>query len=71
EKLKAVTVKEDDVRSLARGLSILIPDLVGVDNDKIFVNASSDRVAEAVRVQLDKLHSDDPLEVEDNGDPID
>lgn len=69
EKLGAVTVKEDDVRSLARGISILIPDLVGVENDKIFVNASSERVAEAVRVQLERLHSDDPAEV-DNGGPI-
>ena len=28
-----------------RGLSILVPDLVGIDNDKIAVNANAEQVA--------------------------
>jgi hypothetical protein len=60
--LGAVTVKDEDVIAIARGLSILIPDLVGVDGDKIVVNASAERVAAAVQSQLDKLHSDEPLD---------
>jgi predicted AlkP superfamily phosphohydrolase/phosphomutase len=56
EQLKKKTVKDSDVIALVRGLSILIPDLVGIDNDKIVVNASAEKVAEAVRSQLEKLH---------------
>ena len=60
--LGAVSVTADDVIALARGLSILIPDLVGIDNDKIVVNASADRVAAAVAAQLEKLHDGGPVE---------
>jgi hypothetical protein len=56
DKLGAVTVKNEDVIALAKGLSILVPDLVGVEGDKIVVNASPDRVAAAVHTQLDHLH---------------
>ena len=48
--------------ALARGLSILIPDLVGIDNDKIVVNASAEKVAAAVASQLEKLHDGEPVE---------
>ena len=65
-RLGAVTVKDEDVIAVARGLSILIPDLVGVDGDKIVVNASAERVAAAVQSQLEKLHSDEPID--SNGD---
>jgi hypothetical protein len=44
-----VTAKAEDVIAVARGLTILIPDLVGVDGDKIVVNASAERVAAAVQ----------------------
>jgi hypothetical protein len=64
EQFKKKTVVDTDVIALVKGLSILIPDLVGIDNDKIIVNASSEKVAEAVRSQLEKLHSDDPVEQE-------
>jgi hypothetical protein len=47
--LGAVTAKAEDVIAVARGLTILIPDLVGVDGDKIVVNASAERVAAAVQ----------------------
>jgi hypothetical protein len=60
EKLKAVSVTAEDVIALARGLAILIPDLVGVENDKIVVNASAERVAAAVASQLEKLHDGQP-----------
>jgi hypothetical protein len=54
--LKAVAVKEDDVISLVKGLSILVPDLIGLEGDKIIINASSERVAAAVASQLEALH---------------
>ena len=57
--LNAVSVTDEHVLALAKGLAILIPDLVGVDNDKIVVNASAERVAAAVESQLEKLH--DPV----------
>lgn len=62
EKLGALTVQAPDVVMLARGLSILIPDLVGVEEDKIIINASAAHVADAIRTQLEKLQSDEPLE---------
>ena len=58
EDLGAVSIKDSDVIALATGLTVLIPDLVGVDVDKITVNASSDRVAAAVASQLELLKSD-------------
>lgn len=60
--LNAVSVTDKDVIDLARGLSILIPDLVGIDNDKIVVNASAEKVAAAVASQLEKLHDGEPVE---------
>lgn len=56
ETLDVVEVKEPDVISLAKGLTVIVPDLVGVDGDKIVVNASASRVAEAIRTQIEKLH---------------
>jgi hypothetical protein len=56
EELKKKTVKDQDVISLVRGLSILVPDIIAIDGDKIIVNASAQKVAEAVRSQLEKLH---------------
>jgi len=56
--LKVASVKDADVIALVKGLAILVPDLVGIAEDKIVVNASSQRVAEAVRTQLDKIHDD-------------
>jgi hypothetical protein len=38
-------------------------DLVGVEGDKIIVNASSERVAAAVSAQLEKLHDSTPVDV--------
>lgn len=52
-------VTNTDVLSLARGLEILIPDLIGVENDKIIVNASVQKVAAAIERQLETLHNDD------------
>jgi hypothetical protein len=64
ETLGVRTVVEPDVIRLVRGLSILVPDLVGIDDaDRIVVNASAERVAAAVEAQLEKLHqeADDAL----------
>ena len=53
-----IIIKSADVLSLARGLAILIPDLIGVENDKIVVNTSVERVKAAIEKQLDNLHDD-------------
>lgn len=58
EFLKARSVQQEDVVAVAKGLSILIPDLVGIEGDRIIVNASSARVAAAVESQLEKLHEE-------------
>ena len=53
------TVRDEDVIRLVRGLQILVPDLVGLDdNERIIVNASAERVAAAVAKQLDNLHAE-------------
>lgn len=62
EQLDAVTVTSADVLAVAQGLSILVPDLVGIEGDKIVVNVSADRLAAAVESQLEKLHADDLVE---------
>jgi hypothetical protein len=51
------TIKEDDVVSVVKGMAILVPDLVGYDEraQRVVVNASSQRVAEAVSRQIEKL----------------
>lgn len=57
------TVIDEDVIRLVRGLQILVPDLVGIDeNDRIIVNASAERVAAAVANQLDNLSADSDAE---------
>ena len=67
DKLGVQQVKEPDVIALARGLQVIIPDLVGITEDKIIVNASPERVAAAVEVQLEKLHQRGDDEVIVNG----
>ena len=60
------TVKEGEIEAMVRGLAIAVPDLIGFDDStrKIVVNASAERVAEAVRVQLERLHRPDEREEE-------
>ena len=53
-----IIIKSADVLSLAKGLEILVPDLIGVENDKIVVNASVERIKAAIEKQLDNLHGD-------------
>ena len=52
-------VTERDVEAVVRGLSIIVPDLVGFDEaaKKIVVNASSEKVTEAVAVQFEKFRN--------------
>lgn len=64
EHLNAVSVMEADVIAVAQGLAILIPDLVGIVDDKIVVNASAERVTAAVASQLEKLHNKESAESE-------
>lgn len=59
EQLDVPTVRDADVIALVRGLQILVPDLVGLDeNDRIIINASAKRVAAAVSRQLENLQTD-------------
>lgn len=60
DKLGAVSIRDEEVIAVARGLSILVPDLIGVEGDKIIVNASPERVGAAVATQLEQLHAADP-----------
>lgn len=61
------TVVDGDVVRLVKGLSILVPDLIGIDEkDRIVVNASAERVAAAVEAQLEKLHQEPELSEESN-----
>lgn len=57
-KLKVHSVKDQDVKTLVAGLQILVPDLIGITDDKIVVNASSEHLARAVTAQLEKLRND-------------
>ena len=57
--LGVVEVQERDVISLAKGLQVIVPDLVGVADDKIVVNGSASHVAAAIRSQMDRLHGGD------------
>ena len=64
--LNLPTVKESEIEAMVRGLAVAVPDLIGFDDStrKIVVNASADKVAEAVRVQLEQLHQIDESERE-------
>ena len=55
--LGASRVTDLQVIAVAKGLNVLVPDLVGIDADKVIVNASSERVKAAVESQLETLHS--------------
>ena len=58
--LGAVAVKAADVISLVRGLTVIVPDLVGVGDDhSVVVNASPSRVANAIKSQLERLHREE------------
>ena len=59
ESLNVVGVREADVIALVKGLQVIVPDLVGISEDKVIVNASASRVAAAIRSQLEKLHGDE------------
>jgi hypothetical protein len=65
DELKARSVKEEDILAVARGLAILIPDIIGVARNKIIVNASAERVAAAVESQLERLHSEESAASDD------
>lgn len=56
--LDAPEVTESDVIALANGLAILVPDLIGVERDKIVVNANAQHIANAIDRQLEKLRKD-------------
>ena len=60
DSLGAVGVQDADVISLVKGLNVIVPDLVGIGEDKtVVVNASASHVAEAIRLQLEKIHGDE------------
>ena len=59
DKLGVAEVLDQHVIALAQGLQIIVPDLVGINDDRIVVNASATRVAAAVTAQLEKLHREE------------
>lgn len=59
DELNVKIVIEKDVITLVSGLQVLIPDLVGIVDDKIVINASADHVAQAIATQLEKLRDED------------
>lgn len=59
ETLGVLEVQEADVVSLVKGLQVIVPDLVGIDDDKIVVNASASHVAAAISSQIERLSMDD------------
>ncbi len=68
DSLHAASVKDEDVIAIAKGLSISSPDIVGVDGDKIIINASAEKVAAVIEAQLERLHSDDIIMPEGPGE---
>jgi hypothetical protein len=48
-------ITDTNVQSLARGLQILIPDLIRVEGKDIFISAHPDKIADAVAKQLDRI----------------
>ena len=60
DSLGAVGVKEADVISLVKGLEVIVPDLVGMGEDKtVVVNANAYHVAGAISSQLERIHGDE------------
>jgi len=59
-KFVASTVKAVHVVALVQGLSKVVPDLIGIDNEKIIVNANADGFKAALTAQLESLHSNSP-----------
>lgn len=64
ESLGVVGVLDVDVIALVKGLQVMIPDLVGIDGDKIIVNASATSVAATIKSQLEKLPGDEDIHSE-------
>lgn len=56
EKLNVPQIKDEDVLAVAKGLQALLPDLVAVENNNIFINVDSVRLAASIQMQLDGLH---------------
>ena len=63
-----IVITSTAVLSLAKGLEILVPDLIGVENDKIVVNASVERIKAAIEKQLDDLHDDEQSDSVSSGE---
>ncbi len=48
-------VKSEDVTALARGLQAILPDLVQIAGDRITVDTNAERIAVAIRSQLEEF----------------
>lgn len=67
ESLGASSVEDKHVKSLIRGLSVLVPDIIGLTgSDKVIVNAPPHRVADAIRTQLDRLRESEKPHSDEN-----
>jgi len=52
----APTIKASHVVTLVKGLAEIVPDLIGIESEKIVVNATAEKLKAAIEVQLDSLH---------------
>lgn len=58
ENLGAAAVKDVDIHAIAHGLSVLVPNLVGIQGDDIIVNVSAEKLRDAVAKQLEQFRTD-------------
>ncbi len=54
-KLAEPSITDKDVLTLMSGLSVLLPDIIGIENDKIIIMATPEKLADAIQSQLEKI----------------
>ena len=54
-RLGVPSVVDEDIIRLVRGLEIIVPDLIGITGQEVVVTVSAERLADAVRLQLEEL----------------
>lgn len=52
---KGIKISENDIRSLALGLSVLLPELVSLDQQNIVIGVSPERLADAFKKQVESI----------------
>lgn len=57
-------INADDVVYLARGLNVIVPDLIRVERKDIIISARPNKIADSVSSQINAIYSTEPLEIE-------